>query len=544
MPSDSIITTENAGLWWEQVEFWRTHLDVFIVDILGIKLKDDQRVIARACGQRTNIKISGSRGIGKTWLVAAIAVALAILYPFTPIAVVSATAQQATLVLKKIRDFIPMYPELLPQIAIVGREPVVIAKDKGVVRFKNGSKIESYSISSVVGERAKIVLADEVARIGEQQLKQNALPVANYTRDICIQNGYEDFDSKIITFTSPCRKSNFYYKDFVETYERMKCGDAGAFACALNWKAAVRMGITKKEYFDEQKASLPESVFATEYEGLFIGAEENCVFPFELTDSVRKLKRVEYTMPKGSKSWYIMSVDLATSSAKNSDNAVIVVIKCTDRDDGSIYKQLVYIRSYNGQRLDDLAEEVRRTYVRFPNTQKIVFDHRGLGDSFPIFFEEPWVDPETDHEYPAWGLDESHQRYLIPMLHSFKANVQLNQELVSALRVSLEQKTLSIPNDSRELESILADADEGIRKEEKAIYIETDALQVEMGNLVMRASSSGNVTYDTAKNTQHKDRYSALAMGVWYISKLETENKRIISSRTRGAGCVGVVSYF
>ena len=545
MPSDSIITTENAGLWWEQVEFWRTHLDVFIVDILGIKLKDDQRVIARACGQRTDIKISGSRGIGKTWLVAAIAVALGILYPFTPIAVVSATAQQATLVLKKIRDFIPMYPELLPQVAIVGREPVVIAKDKGIIRFKNGSKIESYSITGVVGERAKIILADEVARIDEQQLKQNAMPVANYTRDICIQNGYEDFDSKIITFTSPCRKSNFYYKDFVETYERMRCGDSGSFACALNWRAAVRMGITKREYFEEQRSSLPESVFATEYEGLFIGAEENCVFPFELTDSVRKLRRVEYTMPKGSKSWYIMSVDLATSSAKNSDNAVIVVIKCTDKDDGTIYKQLVYIHSYNGQRLDDLAEEVRKTYVRFPGIRRIIFDQRGLGDSFPIFFEEPWVDPETDHEYPGWGLDDTRQRFLVPMLHSFKANVQLNQELVSALRVSLEQKTLSIPIDSRELESILADSDEGIRKEEKAIYIETDALQVEMGNLVMKVSNAtASVTYDTAKNTQHKDRYSALAMGVWYISKLEAENKRMLSLRSRGTSCVGVVSYF
>ena len=227
-------------------------------------------------------------------------------------------------------------------------------------------------------------------------------------------------------------------------------------------------------------------------------------------------------MPRVIKIYYFLYFVISTSSAKGSDNAVICVIKCTDKEDGTILKQLVYIRSYNGRRLDELAEEVRRTYVRFPNTKKIVFDHRGLGDSFPAFFDTPWVDPDTDHEYPAWGLDDQRLLHTVPMLHSFKANMQLNQELVSALRISLEQKTLSIPVDSRSVESMIEDGYSGIRKEEQAIYIEADALQVEMGNLVMKVSAgTSNITYDTAKKTQHKDRYQYLAMGVCYSSKLE-----------------------
>lgn len=65
-----------------------------------------------------------------------------------------------------------------------------------------------------------------------------------------------------------------------------------------------------------------------------------------------------------------------------------------------------------------------------------------------------------------------------------------------------------------------------------------------MGNLVMKVSSgTGNVTYDTAKGNQHKDRYSSLAMGVWYIYKIEQENKRQITARSHGTACIGVVSY-
>lgn len=512
---------------------------------MKVKLKDTQQVIARACGNATNIKLVKNRGYGKSWLVAWIAIALALLYPDTPIAVVSATAQQATIVLRKIRSFVDMYPELLPQIRIVGREPVVISKEKGVCWFKNGSKIESYSLSAVVGERAKILIIDEAPKASEQEVKKNATPVMNYTRDICLQYGYEDFDSKLISITSACLKSNYFFKDFVETLNDMRAGNKKAFACALNYESAIRVGITKREFFEDRRKELPESVFETEYGSMFLGEEANSIFPYELTSSVRKLKRVEYEMPRGSKSWYVMSVDIATSSAKGSDNAVICVIKCTDKDDGSIMKQLVYIRSYNGRRLDELAEEVRFTYVRFPNVKKIIFDQRGLGDSFPAFFDVPWVDPETDREYPAWRLDDQPGHSSEPLLRSFKANLQLNQELVTSLRVALEQKTLTIPVDSRSMDVDDDDVKTVLKPYEKAIYIEADALQVEMGNLVMRTSSStGNIVYDTAKRTQHKDRYSSLAMGVWYITQLEKENKKLIAARAKGTACIGVVTYF
>lgn len=40
----------NIDAWAKQIIYWRTHLDAFIVDYLGVKLKDTQRVIARQFG--------------------------------------------------------------------------------------------------------------------------------------------------------------------------------------------------------------------------------------------------------------------------------------------------------------------------------------------------------------------------------------------------------------------------------------------------------------------------------------------------------------
>ena len=62
--------------------------------------------------------------------------------------------------------------------------------------------------------------------------------------------------------------------------------------------------------------------------------------------------------------------------------------------------------------------------------------------------------------------------------------------------------------------------------QEKAIYLESDALQIEMGNIVLKTGTGGAIIYDTARTNQHKDRYSALAMAVRYIAELEEARKR------------------
>ena len=183
---------------------------------------------------------------------------------------------------------------------------------------------------------------------------------------------------------------------------------------------------------------MPESKFAMEYGSIFLGAESDSLFPYDLTESCRTLKRVEYAQPRGGTSDYVMGVDLATSGEKLADNAVICVIKLIEMEDGSYIKRLVYMRSYHGKRLDALADEVRKTYVRFPHTTRIVFDHRGLGDAFPQFLSQPWIDAESGKEYPPWVLDEEKSiiHNAVPMLRSVKANAMVNQQLVSNLRVA------------------------------------------------------------------------------------------------------------
>ena len=379
-----------------------------------------------------------SRGYGKTWLTALCCIAMGVLYPGSLIAVVSGTAEQATLIVKKIQDYFIRNPEIMREIQCDGHRPVQLSRNKGVCTLKNGSKIESYSVGTMRGNRAKIMVIDESPEVKADDLDAVIGPVRNTKRDICHQRGIADYPSKTISITSACLKSNYFYAMFVSALRDFAKGSTGSFACALDYRSAARVGITDMEFFRKEQRKMPEAKFAMEYGSIFVGAESGSMFPYDLTEGCRTLRQVEYAQPLGSSSDYVIGVDLATSTDRKADNAVICVVKLADMENGAYLKKLVYLRSYHGKRLDALAEEVRRTFSRFPRTTRVVFDHRGLGDAFPQFLAQPWIDPESGKEYPPWTLDDERTiiHNAVPILRSVKASAQINQQLVSCLRVA------------------------------------------------------------------------------------------------------------
>lgn len=478
---------------------------------------------------------------------------MGVLYPGSLIAVISGTAEQATLVLKKIDTDFKKYPDIMREIDANGHAAVAQSRSKGKCIQKNGSQIESYSIGTFRGIRAKIIVIDEAPEVRKNDLETIAKPVRNTTREICVQLGFPDYPSKMVSITSACLKSNYFYEAFVDTLRRISKGEKNCFACALDYRAAARVGITSMRFFEEEKRTMPESKFDMEYGSIFIGAESGSVFPYELTEKCRVLKEVEVSMPGRSTAKYVMGVDLATSSAKHADNAVIVLVKLIECENGTYIKKLVFIRSYHGKRLDSLATEVRKQLVKFPNTEKIVIDCRGLGDAFPAFLSQPWIDPETNKEYPPLVPDNEHSliHNALPILRPVIANNTINHQMVNITTIALEQQSVELPISSRFiLDNRITEADDDDKEDpkrltmqEKAVFVEADALQVEMGNIVSKATGAGSVIYDVAKSTQHKDRYSALGMALLYVNELEDMRKKLIYQNQSNV-VVGVVSRF
>lgn len=486
-----------------------------------------------------------SRGFGKTWITAICCIAMCILYPGTEIAVISGTAEQAVLILKKIDSFFAKNPEILREIdASRHNHPVQVTASKGVCSFKNGSRIESHSLGTFRGTRAKILIIDEAPEVKQADIEAIARPVLNTTRDLCIQYNIQDYPSKMVSITSACLKNNYFYRMFVNTIAQMRdvSYDRKSVAYALDYRAAVRAGISKEEFFATERKDMDATKFAMEYESIFIGNADGAVFPFDLTDRCRVLTDVEVAQPAKSECQYIMSLDIATSSASNADNAALTIIKLVELENGGYLKKVVKIRTFHGKRLDALAVEVRKALLEFPNTTKIIVDCRGLGDAFPQFMSVPWTDPATGKEYPPIVSDTEVSTIdnALPLLHPFIATNALNQQMVSALTIALERQTIEFPVTSKRIIgntlSMILDEDDKdaeskkLTEKEIAIFKEMDALQIELGQIIARQGSNGAVLYDSAKAGQHKDRASSLQMAVHYISGMEEDRKRKLNN--------------
>ena len=532
----------------KQVIYYRTHMDMYIEQAYKpVKLTPIQHVIAREVGNATTSAVVAPRGYGKTWLTGFIAHSLGCLYPGTNVLVVAPTADQATRIAEKIRDLANENENFRNEIKPTNAKTYVsISKDESTVMLKNGSIISSVPMVRARSRRAKMVIVDEARDVDMDILRAVVNPTRNETRYNARTYGFEDFDSKLIYITSACPKNYAFYKEFERIVQERAKGDKSYFACVLHYKTPIAEGLTKPKYYEEEQRANPETTFAMEYESKFLGGSENSAFPIDLVQSCRTLDNIEMEQPKGSKSRYIISLDIATSKAKSADNSILMVHKFTEKKDGSFAKKVVHIRSYRGKPLDYLAEEVRRYYhVKFPNTEKIVYDARGIGDSFDRFFDKEWIDSESGREYPPLVVDDEELSNpdAIQALHPFRAVNTLNQRIYTNLRVALEKQTLELPNSYRLVKDKQYELPEGKRmsKEELANFLETDALQIEMNNVVAKVGSSGNVLYDVPRSGMHKDRYSALAMGNDYISELEKNN---IKLHRHGVPCIGVVSNF
>jgi hypothetical protein len=163
-----------------------------------------------------------------------------------------------------------------------------------------------------------------------------------------------------------------------------------------------------------------------------------------------------------------------------------------------------------------------------------------------------WFD-EENKEYPPMILDSLDRTTsnVLPIIRGVRADNKFNGRMATATRMFLENRSLYLPvtssgmrreheldDDEKQKQNNRSVAKKGMAIEETAVFIETDALQYEMGNIVPQFTTSGNITYNTQSAMLHKDRYTAIAMGLEWILCLEEINKESLRDDS-GDFCLG-----
>lgn len=527
--------------WTEFFSYYRYYIDEFAMDILGVDLFPFQRVILRAMGRGQFSVLIACRGIGKSWIVALFYICVSILYPNVKCGIASGNSQQArNVIIQKIKGELSKNETIAREINF----PIRTGADDCYCEFKSGSEIRAITLAQDRGGdsarswRFNYLLVDEARLVKDDIIETILIPMTKTKRQNALK-WKQNEKGKVIFISSAYLKTSGLYKRFKYHFEQMVSGNQNYVAMCFPYQVGIQAGLFDANDIEQERAkpTMTSDKFAYEYEGVFVGSSGESYYPYELTMPCRILEHCELEQPKKSDSIYLITHDVAVSTAKNSDNACTHVIKLKLRPNGTYTKSAVYIKVVNGLPLEKQRDYLRELiHLKFPNCKKLVIDERGAGNGLPRMFYESWeyTDPKTKItvEYPPLIKDNDEEGFLldnaIPMIRAVNATNDFNTTYYPYMKSCFEDRTLQLLVASDEVDAQYKSGD--ITPEEYAQYIEHDTLQSELSNIKQEYSESGNLQYNRIVKTKKRDRATSLFYGLSVISEWELENRQNLYS--------------
>lgn len=522
--------------WTKVLSFYRYYVDRFCVECLDMThLYPFQRLMLRAMATHNNSMLICCRGLTKSYITAIFAVAMAILYPGINIGIVSGTAGQARMVIiQKILGELYQNDNVKREI----KESKTSPQDCSVT-FNNNSVIRAFSLgvsqqnSSARGWRFQIVLVDEARLVKRKVLEDVVIPMTKTRRqnnNYAMQNWPDEAqleEPKMLYMSSAWYRTCELYQTFLEFYNQMSAGNKRYFVCSLDYNVGVQQGLFTQGDIDDAKLTTSSDSFDCEYGAIFVGSANDSFYPYEITFKCRALDNCEIKQPKASNAIYIVTHDVATSSARGSDNACTHVIKLNGTGKGTFIKEVVFTQTMNGASLKEQRDLLRElVHIKFPNTEKLVIDIRSAGEGLLPLLEEPWI--YNDKEFPPLILDNDDETAMLlpeaePIIRGITATVEFNASYYPYMRSCLEDNSLRLLVHSTEVNEEYKNGD--YPPEQYLVHVEHDMLMQEMGNIKRTFNDRGQVVYERIVTSTKRDRATSLMYGLSVVSELEKQGK-------------------
>jgi len=328
------------------------------------------------------------RQTGKTTTIAMKAIYFADTNPNVTVLITSPSLRQSMIMFDRIATFVYSIPRL--------RNKIVRAT-RTLIHFENGSRIIALPCSENLlrGYTAQMVICDEASFMPEEVITQVIFPMLSTT------DGYAIF------LSTPWGKDHFFYRAFVNP------------AYSVHKVKSEQCPLIKKEFLEEMKANMTHEAYLMEYEAEFVEAL-NSYFPQDLIRKCVELAQklgvelyasLEAVFPTGD---YYAGLDFG----KLQDYSVLTVLK----REGETLK-LVYLYQFPLETpYTHVIGQLVRANQKF-KFRKVLVDQTGVGE--PVL-----------EEIRNQGLSN---------IEGLKFTVQTKEELLSNLKIAMEQNRLAIP---------------------------------------------------------------------------------------------------
>lgn len=278
-------------------------------------------------------------------------------------------------------------------------------------------------------------------------------------------------------------------------------------------------------------------------ESIWVGTLDGSYFNGEEFDKARDLKNPMYTAPTTLNKNQEIYISFDIGRYNNGDNSSLFVIEAIKGKNGIIDKNIKYIDGYEGIHFLKQSIMLKKYFMQM-KASKIIIDANGVGAGLIDFLTVANIDPDTDIEYPPFGIDPSsdpkrnYKEYYntkneySETVYLIKADEAFNSEMYKKLNTQIAARRVHFLESgvmartrlekSQNFKNLSATTQE----EQIKPFIMTDILRAELINLQKKNVDAVNVSLKRIATTVRKDKVSALGMGIWYICEKELKSKK------------------
>ena len=536
---------KNRELLEKYMEYFSVYPDIFL-DVIApadsrFHLYFYQRIFLRACMRYKYHYCIASRGYSKSFLSILAGILRCIFLPGTTMFLVAPGASQGVeIAQEKINLILSIWPMLGAEIAKKNESQKEIN-----LFFKNGSNFDVLTVTSKSrGLRRNAGILDEVRDHDPDKLNAVVIPVMNISRRTAsgAYNQYEKHQPQT-WISSASQKSDYCYQKLIDFLERSILDPDNIYVEGCDYHVPVACGLMPIDFINDVKndSTFNEITFAQEYLSIFTGGASNSWIATSKLTRLRKIVNPHYKnkCTKGSKEFYVISVDVARSGEARSIACVWHVLP--QKAPKKWIKKLVNLYTFRGdeRHFQDQANSLKHLIAAF-DPKEVVIDGTGLGRGLLDFMVIETIDNKTGETLPAYGsYNDEELKKVQPqdapkIINTLIASASLNTEVYSIAYTELMSGHVRLLIEENEAKSKLMATKVGQRMTlDKRVaklmpYEMTTRLIEEIGNLRVKASvgSGKNIALERINKDIQKDRFSALCYGLYSIRCMEDEQAK------------------
>lgn len=516
-------TELTSFLRWMPDIFW----DMYKPEKGGLTFDLHQRVMLRCLARFGENYFCAPRGISKTLVHVMAQYHTCCCFPNITTSITASTKESAVKIWKDKHDeILRFYPSFADNI-----KKSSFSKDYGMVEFVNGSVIDSLANSQQSkGLRRRRGGLEESALIDKETYDDAIEPIFNISRPTMTGAiDPEELNGQINRYSTSGYKNSDEYEQILKVLKDMKDLN-GSFVFGSDWSIPIHFGRQKMTTIN--KARDRNIIrFRQNYLCDWIGVSNGGLINISKLIKSRNLNDIELQCPKDKNgkfmlNEYMISADIARSESENNNKTAIAVLKIIRGQSGAIrqVKLVNLIEPPNGLNFEEQAIVIKRVFYRYgghldlekSRVKAICIDANNIGQGVVEELLKESTDPDTNEELGAFATintDDKCKSYAPNLVYSLKAQ-GINGDIIRIFISYVESNKLKLLRQFDDYkDDIPKDTD---RIELEQACLNTQFLIDEVANLKLKKTSN-SVSVETLVKRIDKDRYSAVAYGLYYI---------------------------